>query len=90
VPRVRTVVRGERARRSIVNRTTALWFIWAVASLILAGLCLVPILHKYGVADSSFRAAITGNLIVLAVVLVDMMDSTTTKRKETNINSGVV
>ena len=38
VPRVRTVVRGERASRSIVNRTTALWSIWAVASLILAGL----------------------------------------------------
>ena len=36
VPRVRTVVRGERASRSIVNRTTALWFIWMVASLILA------------------------------------------------------
>ena len=38
VPRVRTVVRGERASRSIVNRTTALWSIWVVASLILAGL----------------------------------------------------
>ena len=38
VPRVRTVVRGERASRSIVNRTTALWSIWMVASLILAGL----------------------------------------------------
>ena len=38
VPRVRTVVRGERASRSIVNRTTALWFIRIVASLILAGL----------------------------------------------------
>ena len=37
VPRVRTVVRGERASRSIVNRTTALWSIWMVASLILAG-----------------------------------------------------
>ena len=37
-----------------------------------------------------FRAALTENLIVLAVVLVDMMDSTTNKRKETNINSGVV
>ena len=37
VPRVRTVVRGERASRSIVNRTTALWSIWVVASLILAG-----------------------------------------------------
>ena len=38
VPRVRTVVRGERASRSIVNRTTALWSIWGVASLIVAGL----------------------------------------------------
>ena len=37
VPRVRTVIRGERASRSIVNRTTALWSIWIVASLILAG-----------------------------------------------------
>ena len=37
VPRVRTVVRGEWASRSIVNRTTALWFIWMVSSLILAG-----------------------------------------------------
>ena len=38
MPRVRTVVRGERASRSIVNRTTASWSIWVVASLILAGL----------------------------------------------------
>ena len=37
VPRVRTVVRGERPSRSIVNRTTALWSIWMVSSLILAG-----------------------------------------------------
>ena len=36
--RLRTVVRGERASRSIVNRTTALWSIRRVASLILAGL----------------------------------------------------
>ena len=43
VPRVRTVVRGERASRSIVNRTTALWSIWMVASLILAGAGLEPI-----------------------------------------------
>ena len=34
--RQRTVVRGERASRSIVNRTTALWFIWIVVSLIIA------------------------------------------------------
>ena len=38
VLRQRTVVRGERASRSIVNRTTALWSIWMVSSLILAGL----------------------------------------------------
>ena len=37
VPRVLTVVRGERASPSIVNRTTALWSIWVVSSLILAG-----------------------------------------------------
>ena len=37
VLRLRTVVRGERASRSIVNRTTGLWSIWVVASLILAG-----------------------------------------------------
>ena len=38
VPRVRTVVRGERSSRSIVNRTTALWSTRTVASLIIAGL----------------------------------------------------
>ena len=41
--RVRTVVRGERASRSIVNRTTALWSIWMVSSLILAGSGAKPI-----------------------------------------------
>ena len=45
VPRVRTVVRGERASRSIVNRTTALWSIWVVASLILAGLEFSPVFN---------------------------------------------
>ena len=43
VPRVRTVVRGERASRSIVNRTTALWSIWVVASLILSGSTYSPV-----------------------------------------------
>ena len=42
VLRLRTVVRGERASRSIVNRTTAFWSIWMVASLILAGLGIEP------------------------------------------------
>jgi len=46
VPRVRTVVRGERASRSIVNRTTGLWSIWIVASLILADLGLVLIFTR--------------------------------------------
>ena len=48
VPRVRTVVRGERASRSIVNRTTALWSIWIVASLILAGLGILRFSCKRG------------------------------------------
>ena len=43
VLRLRTVVRGERASRSIVHRTTALWSIWMVSSLILAGLGSEPI-----------------------------------------------
>ena len=46
VPRVRTVVRGERASRSIVNRTTALWSSWIVASLILAGLAYFAIFDQ--------------------------------------------
>jgi len=43
VPRVRTVVRGERASRSIVNRTTALWSTWMVSPLILAGSGIKPV-----------------------------------------------
>ena len=42
VPRVRTVVRGERASRSIVNRTTALWSIWMMSLLIVAGAGFEP------------------------------------------------
>ena len=57
VPRVRTVVRGERASRSIVNRTTALWSIWMVASLILADLVVWSIFVQRVVAKSLFRAA---------------------------------
>jgi len=60
--RLRTVVRGERASRSIVNRTTALWSIWMVASLILAYLALGLIFTKRGVADSQIRAALTEHL----------------------------
>ena len=47
-------------------------------------------LSKIGVAKSTNRRTLTEHLIVLAVVLVDMMDSTTNKRIKTNINSGVV
>ena len=46
VPRVRTVVRGERPSRSIVNRTTAFWSIWVVSSLIVANLVVAPIFMK--------------------------------------------
>ena len=65
VLRVRTVARGERASRSIVNRTTALWFIWIVASLILAGLGIEPTLSKRGVPKSSFREALMEYMIML-------------------------
>ena len=44
VLRLRTVVRGERASRSIVNRRTGFWSIWVVASLILSGSTYLPIL----------------------------------------------
>ena len=62
VPRVRTVVRGDRASRSIVNRTTTLWSIWAVASLILAVWVLSLFLYKRVVVESLFRAALTDDL----------------------------
>ena len=62
VLRQRTVARGERASRSIVNRTTALWSIWMVASLILAGLGSEPFLDNRGVAKLTNRAALTDNL----------------------------
>ena len=38
---------------------------------------------------SPFRAALTRHLIVLAVVLVDMMDSTTNKRKAHKLGSEI-
>ena len=62
VLRQRTVALGERASRSIVNRTTALWSIWMVSSLILAGLGSGPILDKRGVAKSTNREALTEHL----------------------------
>ena len=62
VLRLRTVVRGERASRSIVNKTTALWSIWMVASLILADLGSNVISHKHEVAKLTNRAALTEHL----------------------------
>ena len=47
-------------------------------------------MYKCGLAKSTNRAALTENLIVLAVVLVDMMDSSTDKWIKTNINARVV
>ena len=65
VLRLRTVVRGEWASRSIVNRTTAAPCLGVVESLILAGLGLVPVfVYKRGVARSgnALRGAYgTGN-----------------------------
>ena len=62
VPRVRTVVRGERASRSIVNRTTASWSIWVVASLVLAGPGVKAFLRKRGVPKSLRGEALTDHL----------------------------
>jgi len=55
--RLRTVVHGERASRSIVNRTTAARSLGVVESLILAGPASVPVfVYKRGVAESANRA----------------------------------
>ena len=59
VLRLRTVVRGERASRSIVNRTTALWSIWMVASLILADAGSGRYLDQRVVAKMTNREALT-------------------------------
>ena len=63
---------------------------WIVTSLILAGLGLKPFSPKPGVAKSSFREALMEYMIMLVGVQAAWMASTTNKRKETNINSGVV
>jgi hypothetical protein len=68
VPRVRTVARGERASRSIMNGTTALWSIWMVASLTLAGPGIELYLDRCGVADLSFREALMEYMIMLVGV----------------------
>ena len=72
VLRLRTVVRGERASRSIVNRTTALWSIWMVASLILAGLGSDRYLDKGGVAKSTNRGTLTEYMIMLVGCLTGL------------------
>ena len=61
-----------------------------MASLILADLGIEPYLDKRGGAKSQFRAALTEYMIMLTVAEADCMESTTTKRIKTNINSGVV
>ena len=63
VPRVRTVVRGERASRSIVNRTTAFWSIWVVSSLTLAGPGFGRVFVYRVVAKSTDREALIEPLI---------------------------
>jgi hypothetical protein len=60
------------------------------ASLILAGVGFWPIFDKCGVAKTTNREALTEYIIALADVRAACMDSTTNKRKETNINSGLV
>ena len=61
--RLRTVVRGEWASRSTVNRTTATRPLGVVESLILAGSGLVPVfIYKRGVAESPNRAELTEHL----------------------------
>ena len=61
-PCVRTVARGERASRSIVNRTTAFWSTWGVASLILADPGSDQSCGKHGVTKMANRAALTDHL----------------------------
>ena len=61
--RLRTVVRGEWASRSIVNRTTAARPLGVVGSLILAGLGSGPVfVYKRGVAELPDRAESTEHL----------------------------
>ena len=67
VPRLRTVVRGERASGSIVNRTTAVQFLGVVESLILAGPGSVTIfVYKRGVPKSRNRAEHTEYMTMLS------------------------
>ena len=69
VPRVRTVARGERASRSIVNRTTAFWSIWVVASLILADLGSGLFMCKRGAAKTHPRMSPRGGAFREALTL---------------------
>ena len=58
VLRLRTVARGERASRSIVNGTTGFWSIWIVESLILAGLGSEPLcVQTRGREDGELRGS---------------------------------
>ena len=61
--RLRTVVRGERASRSIVNRTTAARSLGVVETLILAGPGSRPVfVYKRGGAKSRNRAEHTEDI----------------------------
>ena len=65
--RLRTVVRGEWASRSIVNRTTAARSLGVVGSLTLAGLGPGPIfVYKRGVAELPNRAEHAEYMIMLS------------------------
>ena len=66
VLRLRTVARGERASRSIVNRTTALWSMWIVELLILAGSGYLVIFLQTQGASSPNREELSGHLRHLA------------------------
>ena len=67
VLRLRTVNPGERASRSIVNRTTAARFLGVVASLLLAGSGSVAVfVYKREVAESANRADHTDHFIGLS------------------------
>ena len=65
--RLRTVVRGDWASRSIVNRTTAARSLGVVESLILAGSSSGPVfVYKCGGAESQNHADHTDHLLGLS------------------------
>ena len=77
--RLRAVVRGERASRSIVNRTTVARPLGVVGSLILAGSGSGPAFAKAGSRSRGTARSIRGTSWASVIVLVDCMASTTIK-----------